>query len=474
MRILQALHFYLPRHSAGTEVYTHGLASALSARGHEVHLFFTEKVLSRRNYELVERVQDGMRCHVMINNLLYDQFEQTFANGEVERTFERVLDRVRPDLVHFQHLMLLSLALPEIAARRGVPVVMTLHDFWLYCARFGQLMQHGEAVCRGPRPRKCAHCLGDFKYAQSSLQKKVISAIRWTRDVSGFDLAPVVDAWRGSRLASAAKLFRGAAKAGDKGADALPAVPAGLERQFSAREQAVRELIPHVDLFLAPSKTVRERMIRFGLPQRRVKLCPLGIQTLAVAERTPRAGREVRFGFIGTLSPHKGTHVAVAAMRYLKGRGELLVFGRRDYYPAYVASLRSLAQGLPVRFLGAVPRAEIGSAFSRIDVLVMPSVWLENFPIIIQEARAARVPVIASDIGGMREAVRDDIDGLLFQVGDAKDLARKMARLIAEPERIDALAERAIPPITLEEHVLAVERHLSEAVERQLKKHEGR
>ena len=460
MRILQALHFYLPKHSAGTEVYTQSLATSLAKRGHEVHLFFSEKVLSRRNYEVVEREQDGIKCHVLTNNLLYEDFDQTFLNTEVQRAFERVLDTVRPDLVHFQHLMLLSLNLPEIAARRGVPTVMTLHDFWLFCARFGQLMQHGEEVCRGPRPRKCAHCLSDFKYAQTNLQKKMIKAIRWTREISGFDLAPVVDAWRDSRFAHAARFLSKGAKG--KAPAEPPERPRGLESHFKRREQAVRDLIPHVDLFLSPSKTVRDRSIQFGLPRRRVKHVPLGIRALAEPAREPLDGREVRFGFVGTLSPHKGTHVAIEAMRFLKGRGELLVFGRRDYYPAYAASLRSMAEGLPVRFEGAVPRSSIGDAFARIDVLVMPSIWLENFPITIQEARATGVPVIASALGGMQEAVRDGVDGLLFKVGDAKALAHKMAELVREPERIAQMASRAPRPITLSEHVDRVEGFLSD------------
>lgn len=464
MRILQVLHFFLPKHSAGTEVYTDSLSRELRARGHDVQLFFTEKVLSRRNFDVIERDQDGLPCHVLINNLLYDRFDETFRNEAVKDAFAEVLRKVRPDVVHFQHLMLLSLDLPSVAARLGIPSVMSLHDFWLKCPRFGQLMEHGERVCEGPRPDRCASCLTDFKYAQTRLQKKVISAIRWTREWAGFDLAPLVDAWRNSRLAGAGKLLprRGA---GRKAEGHEPASrDLALEADLVQRARAVEEMVPHVGAFLSPSRTVRDRMIEFGLPRRRIKLVPLGIDPLEVPERRPLVGRDPVFGFIGTLSPHKGVHVAVEAMRYLKGRGELLVYGRRDYYPAYASSLQQQAEGLPVRFPGAVARARIGEAFARIDALIMPSVWLENFPIIIQEARAARVPVIASDIGGMKEAVRDEVDGLLFPAGDAKELARKMAALVRDPERIAQMAARARRPLTVVEHVDVVERELERIV----------
>lgn len=100
MRILEVLHFFLPKHSAGTEVYTDSVSRELKRRGHEVHVFFSEKVLSARNYDLVRREQNGLACHVLINNLLYESFDETFDNAAVEHAFHRVLDDVKPDIVH--------------------------------------------------------------------------------------------------------------------------------------------------------------------------------------------------------------------------------------------------------------------------------------------------------------------------------------------------------------------------------------
>lgn len=456
MRILQVLHFFLPRHSAGTEVYTDSISRELKRRGHDVHLFFTEKVLSARNYELLHRDWHGLPCHVLINNLLYESFDETFDNAAVEHAFHRVLDLVKPDVVHFQHLMLLSLSLPRIAFERGIRSMLTLHDFWLYCARFGQLMEHGQRDCPGPKPSRCASCIGDFKFAQTSLQKKMISAIRWTKEVAGFDLAPVVDAWRGSRLLGGGLLSGRGGTPGDEPGGASRA----LENQLKRREQMVGENIRHVRLFLAPSRLMRDRMTDFGLPGRRLRVLPLGVPDFEVHARKPLEGRRPIFGFIGTLAPHKGVHLAIEAMRYLKGHAELKIYGRADYYPAYVEKLREQAAGLHVRFMGAVPRASIGKAFAEIDALVMPSVWLENFPIIIQEARAAKVPVIASNLGGMAEAIEDGVDGVLFKPGSARDLALKLAALVKKPERILELGAAAPTPLSLEEHVDRLEDHL--------------
>lgn len=464
MKILQVLHFFLPRHSAGTEVYTDALARGLKERGHHIELFFTEKILSRPSYALLRREHAGMRCHVLVNNLLYDGFRETFENEAVEARFGEVLDEVKPDVVHFQHLMLLSMRLPALAAERGIDTVMTLHDFWLFCARFGQLLEHGEKVCQGPTPDRCAACITDFKYSQSPLQKKVISAIRWTKEIAGFDLAPVVDAWRKSPLAAATKLLPRRRKEWSRDAPREPSTGDGLAAGFAARLRAVEELVPHVGRFFSPSRTVRDRMVEYGLPAEKVEVLPLGIHQFDVKPRRAVAGRTPVFGFIGTIAPHKGVHVAIEAIRYLKRHGELIIYGRTDYYPGYVGSLKAQAQGLSVRFAGAVSRAELGIAFRAIDVLIMPSVWLENYPIIIQEARAAKVPVVASNLGGMSEAINDGVDGLLFRAGDAADLARTLARLIHHPSLVDEMSSRMSPPITLDHHVGEVERRLRQFV----------
>ena len=91
MKILLPVHFFLPDHSAGTEVYTYNLARELQKRGHTVEIFCTEKILSRRSYSIIKRDVDGLTCHVMVNNLDHETFTETFANPRAEGAFQRVL-----------------------------------------------------------------------------------------------------------------------------------------------------------------------------------------------------------------------------------------------------------------------------------------------------------------------------------------------------------------------------------------------
>ena len=88
---------------------------------------------------------------------------------------------------------------------------------------------------------------------------------------------------------------------------------------------------------------------------------------------------------------------------------------------------------------------------------MVPSVWFENSPIVILEARSARRPVVASRQGGMAELVEEGVDGLLFEPGDPGALAGVLEGLVRTPGRIEDLARTVRPPPTLDEHVTSLE-----------------
>jgi glycosyltransferase involved in cell wall biosynthesis len=445
VRILQALHFYLPRHSAGVEVYTRGLCRVLRQR-HDVHLFFSEKIHAARNYSLREHEYEGVPCHVLVNNLLYDSFAGTYDQPQVLERFDEVLDRVQPDLLHVQHLMLLSLGIVERARRRDIPVVMTLHDFWLFCARLGQLLQADGARCDGPEDRKCAACLGDFKWRQSPLEARAIRGISWLQRATGIDLSEQVERWRRHRR----QLRRPA-----------PSVPVPVE-WITARREAVQRFLGQVDLFLSPSRTVLEGSVRFGMPAERVRWLRQGYAPPAPAVPRAPAGAQGlrRVGYVGTLAPHKGVHVLVEAFRRAALPGaELWIHGSARSHPEYRRRLEELACGGPVHLAGELPNPRVPEFLASLDLLVMPSLWLENCPVILQEARFARVPVAASDLGGMAEVVRPGVDGWLYPPGDVAALAAGLQDLARSPGRLADWAAAAPAPMSMEEHAALLEEH---------------
>jgi GT2 family glycosyltransferase len=124
------------------------------------------------------------------------------------------------------------------------------------------------------------------------------------------------------------------------------------------------------------------------------------------------------------------------------GRATLDLYGApADYHgdASFLKRLAPLLQVPGIRAMGPRPHAGIPAALAATDVLVVPSIWPENSPIVIQEALLSGVPVIASRIGGMPELVQDGRNGLLFEPRDAADLGRALRRLLDEPDLLDSL-----------------------------------
>jgi len=151
-------------------------------------------------------------------------------------------------------------------------------------------------------------------------------------------------------------------------------------------------------------------------------------------------GDHIRFGFIGNLSPHKGTHVLINAFKSLNSKAaSLLIFGTGE--KAYQEKLVEMSRGANVMFMGAFQAIELGRVFKQIDVLVTPSICYENYPFVISEAFASLVPVIASNLGGMAERIQDNINGYLFKAGDPCDLATKLRQVINDPGMLNSMKE---------------------------------
>ena len=146
--------------------------------------------------------------------------------------------------------------------------------------------------------------------------------------------------------------------------------------------------------------------------------------------------------------------VLIEAMNLLSDTSATLdVFGDLNIFPAYAQRLKKMCRNPRVKFRGRFENPEVGKILSAVDALAAPSLWYENSPLTIHEAFLARVPVIASNLGGMAELVTDNVSGLLFSLRDAGALTRVIRRLLTEPGLLDRLRQ-GIPPVkSIEENV---------------------
>jgi len=462
MRILQVVHLFLPRARGGVEVYTHHLSREL-ARGHDLALFFTEHRPGTPSYTLDRIDHEGIPAWRAVNNKNYRSFEETYRDARMERLFERVLDEFRPDVIHLQHLLYHSLGYVRIARDRGIPVVFTLHEYWLICLRRGQMILPDLALCPLPEARDCARCARERIGMATPLERIGDAMLRTVRRASGVDLWPAVrrarirSAWAVKKIAG--RLVAPPSSGRPGSAPPLPDPdPADVEC-VERRWRSVREAIREVDLFLAPSPFLREMFVRFGVPEDRIVLSDYGFDPAPFASvvRPPHRG-PVRFGFVGNLVPVKGLHVAVEAFLGVDpGRAELVVHGSEGHRPDYVGDLKRRARGHPVRFAGSFDPSRIAEILASLDVLVIPSVWYENSPLTIHEGFLAGLPVLTSDLGGMKDLVTDGVNGFLFRPGDPADLRRRVEEILDRPERFEAMRARRTPVKSIAENAEEIE-----------------
>ncbi len=160
MRILFVVHGFPPEATGGTELYAAGLAQALWRRGHDIVVLARDARPDEPEYR-VRRDRVGEVAVVRVNHTFRDatSFEHTYRNERIDAIAGALLDEERPDLVHAHHLTCLSTGIAAQCAARGIPLVLTLNDYWLMCHR-GQLLDLDLARCDGPEAERCAACAG--------------------------------------------------------------------------------------------------------------------------------------------------------------------------------------------------------------------------------------------------------------------------------------------------------------------------
>ncbi|MEM8712418.1 MAG: glycosyltransferase, partial [Planctomycetota bacterium] len=441
LRLLYLTHLYPPHHTAGVEVFASTTAELLAARGHELRVITTQKDIARPDLSTRE-VGGGGAVSVLeiANNLFATRFEETYRRPEIDAIIAAELDRYRPDLVHVHHLLYLSSGALEVCRERGVPVVMTLHDFWLGCARFGQLLHANGSRCVTVDPERCGTCLPSLEWRQSSGARTIAKAVSAVASVTGIDLkGPLVTA---RRFKDTLKDREGASAArAESGSSEPDWIPPSLETAATyealarARIVALVEVVHRcVDRLVLPAAFMRDWFEAFGLDASRMVVETTGVDWEG-ARSVPRVergeGEPLRFLFLGSLVPHKGGHILLEAWSQLDDRvrsgAVLRLFGPDQHRPAYVSALRARAEGLGVELGGALGREDVRRAMAETDVLVVPSLWLEIRPLVMLEAYAAGARVIASDLGGMREAIDDGLPGRVVPEGNARALAAAIA-----------------------------------------------
>jgi glycosyltransferase involved in cell wall biosynthesis len=310
--------------------------------------------------------------------------DRELDDAPITAAFEDVMDRFQPDVVHFHNLHNLGAALLDVAHARGVPSYFTTHNYWLVCPR-AYLLRGDNSLCGGPGDAgaDCATCIGG----------------------DGAD----PEAYK-NRLATIRDAF-------SRGISACLTVSHGVRRTLidqgypAAALDVVRQSVPAEEL-------AWERVGRDRTPGR-------------VDERA------LTVGFFGSVYAHKGAQLLVAAAQLVDAPLRVQIHG--EINEAMANRLRALDTRGVVEICGKFAAAELPGQLAGVDVAALPSLWWDCAPLVAGECLAARVPVLAPRMGGLAEAIRDEVDGLAFDGGDAAGLAAQLQRLAVEPGLLERL-----------------------------------
>lgn len=338
------------------------------------------------------------------DNFLYgsgdgQQFDHfTFGNSDPDYPAElaALLEELRPDVVHAHHYTNFGLETLAIV-RRTLPearIVVTLHEYLAICNHFGQMVKRPSfALCDAASPQACHACF-----------------------------------------------------------------PERSPQDFFMRELFVKRFFRVVDTFVSPSQFLADRYVAWGIDPARIAVIENGVADLDRRGLLPMPPVDagLRIGFFGQISRLKGVDVAIEAARVLEAEGvtniQIEIYGDPSAQPPeFQERFRRQLETMPSSCIYAGPyeNARVDRLMQSVHAVLVPSIWWENSPVVIEEALGNRRPVIASDIGGMAEKVRDGIDGFHFQAGSGRALAALLKRIAASPSLLTDLQATMRRPATI-------------------------
>jgi glycosyltransferase involved in cell wall biosynthesis len=415
-RIVLGVHQFFPYFSAGTEVLTLSTAQALRAAGYTVEII-TAKPSDVMSIKTSSYMHDGFTVHQLEIPFMAGRFSSTtlleeYQNSSVYAPFKKILDKIKPDLVHFFHLKNLSTSALQACFDLKIPTVFTPTDYWVNCRSCQLVKPWGKDECSGPN-FLAGNCLKHIAINQKG------GLIRAT-----LRLIP-------QAVFSALTFCAYPLKNSRVGKFSHPM------RDLASRNKKISEALLKIDKILPPTLFIEELLLKSGIPKPKIKRLRYGIQSPIIfpteSQHSSIEERKPRIGFIGTLTEHKGCHIFLQALKKLPDAdAEFVIYGDTQQNPEYFKKLEVIiGSDKRVRFMGTFPHQRIGNVLQALDTLVIPSTWRENAPLVLLNALACGTPVIASNVTGITEYLGEGDNVTVFCPGNSLELAQQLAARLA-------------------------------------------
>ena len=396
MKILYLIHQFYPEFYTGTEKFVLNLSTMMQKAGNRVKVitysFYEDSFYDQRRGEILckEFLYNGIPVLAIKHKQLPDDIHHAIGNTAITEIANDLIRMEQADIVHIGHTMRVG-ALAQALNSLGIPYILTLTDFFLACPKVN-LVPSRQPLCNGPEQGEaCGKLCPELK-----------------------------------------------------------------SDYIHQRLAAAKNILSNARMLIAPSAFVAGVFMQ-EFPGLAVKVVHHGLsfERLKRNQRTYANGDRIVFCYAGSFNSHKGTHVLVEAFKRLNRSNAVLKIYGSGPDESYVKSLLSMAAtNGNIEFCGVFPESQTGEVLSNVDVVVVPSLCCENYPMTLHEALACNIPVIATNLGGMAEKIKDGFNGFLFNMGDSRHLQTVLEAIVNDPRVLNPLKRNidstAIPGVEQE------------------------
>lgn len=408
MKIVHCLNHYLPSSVGGTEIYVHNLALAQLKDGNDVTVlvpFWSGET---------EWEVDGIKVRTFpVDEKISRKVRAGLAAPPGVENFIKVLSVLEPSVIHFHEFTQgngLSYHHLLAASKAGFKIIVTLHLAGYTC-KTGELMYKGKEACDGVAlPLKCAKCLyvhRELPVFKTNILNLVSSVFyRFGHDTTNWHNSVGTALGFPFQVKQAVEILKRVAKASVK--------------------------------IVILNNWYREILVRNGIPVDKI----ITIQQGLVHENfSVKYNKDVepplRLVYLGRIAPIKGLHLLLEAMNGLDPAKVLLDIYGKENSDDYSRQCREISAGSQnITWKGSIPSGNVISTLSGYHVLVLPSLS-EMSSLVIPEAFAAGLPVLASSIAANREMVQEGRSGWFFKFNDASDLRKNIEDLVSDPGKVN-------------------------------------
>ena len=373
MKILYLIHQFYPEYYTGTEKFILSLATMIQKSGNRVKVmtysFHENSYYNQRMGDIVfkEFIYKGIPVLALRHKKIPEDIHRSLSDKELSTIASDFISKEKPDVVHVGHPMRIC-ELIKALQPLNIPYIVTLTDFFLICPKY-ILFTSKNTLCSGPEGGKACQSL-------------------------------------------------------------CPELPSGF---ITRRLETARDILFNAGLVVSPSRFLAG-IFKKEFQDLDVKIINHGLRysTVKRNERSYTKGDRIIFCYAGSLNPHKGVHILIDAFKRVCSNDAFLNIYGSGPDEFYVSRLMAMAkEDRRIEFCDVYSEDRVGEILSNVDVVITPSLWYENYPLVLHEALACNVPVIATDIGGLAEKIKDGVNGFLFRIADSQHL-KEVLQMIAD------------------------------------------